>query len=529
MKNLRLLLIDNLDMPLKSAYRFPQAGVPLGILTLSAYIKQSFPDKVEYIDNISLPLLLHEGKNPIKEVIKMIESKGYDLIGIRSLSAGKDYLEELTSTIKKCKDAPPIIVGGPYASDSASLVLDNHKSVDFSCTSEGEEVFRQFLELWFYKKDKAYLKVGGLGYRLNGMSFINPQMPFIEDLDSLPIPDYDSVSLKKYTAVENPMRIPNGVLWAPIMTQRGCPFKCTYCHEGFGKRSRERSPDKVVEDILYLYQKKGVRHLTILDDIFNVRRKRAKEIMRGIIKSGIKDLQISFPNGLRGDIIDFELIDLMIEAGTICIHYAVESASPRIQKWMKKHLNMDKITKTIEYTSQFDIIFRGFYMVGFPGETEEELRSTIDHAINSGFTETYFSILCMWPGTKIYDAAVQSGFVEEGNFTHLTQFDVKNNGFLYTEDFMMNERTRGYGYTHFDAERVRKNFRVYPSLGISKERIVQKEAEYAKMITEDYRGTGPNPYIPDQLIFQEFLKAGKNEQSEDVTFDRINHYLNANV
>jgi len=441
------------------------------------------------------------------------------------LTAGSDYLEVLTESIKKFAPELPIICGGPYASDSPQHLLNNHKHVDFCCSNEGEVSFTKFLESFILENNKGYRSVHGIGYRIGDAIFVNPAMPFIEDIDELPIPDYAAIDLKEYAMVENPMRIPNGRIWAPIMTQRGCPYRCTYCHEGFGKKSREMSARRTVDLIKYLHYEHEVEHFAVLDDIFNVKRDRAKQVMQEIIKSGMK-IQFSFPNGLRGDTMDEELVDLMVEAGTICIHYAVETASPRLQKWVKKNLRMDTISKIINYTAKYDIILRGFYMVGFPSETKEELKATIDHAINSGFSETYFSILSIWPGTKIYDEAVRDGFIHEGHFTTMTTHDYKeDNGFHYDIDFLVSERTRGYAETHFSVERFTKNLRVYRKLGMDVSRIMEKEAKYASLIDDSSRQLGVSPAVPDAYLYNTMLSLSSGRLSMPKAIEEVYKYL----
>ena len=523
-KKLRLLLIDNLDMPLESAYRFPQAGVPLGILSLSAYLKRELKDKVEIVTNISYPLLINKKMDCIDYTLKAMRQNDYNLVGIRTLTAGSEYLEMVTSAMKAEFPGIPIICGGPYASDSPKELLNSHPNVDFTCTNEGELAFLKFIQSLVLREDEEHKKVQGIGYRLDGDCVINPPMQFIDDVDELPIPDYADVDLLAYTTVENPMRIANGKPWVPIMTQRGCPYRCNYCHEVFGKKSRELSTKRTVDEIKYLHYERGVQHFAILDDIFNVKRDRAKEIMREVIRSGMK-IEFSFPNGLRGDIMDEELVDLMIEAGTVCIHYAVETASPRLQQWIRKNLRMKELDRIIEYTSQFDIIFRGFYMVGFPGETEEELKLTVDHAINSGFTETYLSILSMWPGTKIFDKAVLEGFIGETEYTKMTAHDYKPNGFEYDMNVLIRERTRGYAVTHFSPDRMAKNIRVYRKLGIDLSRILGKEADYALLVHEDSARIGMEPPVQDRFLYETLLSLKRSQITVDETVNLISGHL----
>lgn len=523
-RKLKLLLIDNLDMPLESAYRFPQAGVPLGILSLSAYLKRELKDKVEIVTNISYPLLVNKRIDCIEHTLNAMRQNDYNLVGIRTLTAGSEYLEMVTSAMKAEFPDVPIICGGPYASDSPQELLNSHPNVDFTCTNEGELAFLKFIQSLILNEDEEYKKVPGIGYRLDGSCAINPPMPFISDVDELPIPDYGDVDLLAYTTVENPMRIPNGKPWVPIMTQRGCPYRCNYCHEVFGKKSRELSTKRTVDEIKYLHYERGVQHFAVLDDIFNVKRDRAKDIMREVIRSGMK-IEFSFPNGLRGDIMDEELVDLMIEAGTVCIHYAVETASPRLQQWIRKNLRMKELDRIIEYTSQYDIIFRGFYMVGFPGETEEELKLTVDHAINSGFTETYLSILSMWPGTKIFDKAVLEGFIGETEYTKMTAHDYKDNGFEYDISVLIRERTRGYAVTHFSRSRMEKNIRVYRKLGIDLGRILGKEADYALLVNDDSARIGMEPPVQDRFLYETLLSHKRSEITLDETVNSISRYL----
>ncbi|RKG55471.1 radical SAM protein [Corallococcus sp. AB011P] len=520
---LNLLLVDNIDLPLQTAYKFPHASPPIGLQYLAAYIKQHLPE-VSSVKVMSLPLaLLEQKRHPLDVVLEELRGQHYDMLGIRSLTSGRDFMEILSSAVKKEFPALPIIAGGPYASDSAALILKDHAGVDYTASQEGEEVLRQFIEARLLGRGEVE-KVRGLGHRKGDQVVINPPMAWIDDVDTIPFPDYQHVHLDRFARVENPMRIANGETWTSLFTQRGCPYRCTYCHEGFGKLSRERSVKNVLDEIFWLHGEKGVTHFAILDDIFNIRKDRAKEIMRGVINSGIK-VRFSFPNGLRGDIMDKELVDLMVAAGTVCIHYAVETAAPRLQKWIKKNMKMEKLDPIIDYTAQYDILLRGFYMVGFPDETEEELKATIDHAIRSRFTETYFSILCMWPGTKIYEAAVQDGFIPEGAWTSATSHDVKNNGFRYPDELMVAERLRGYGHTHFSKERMSRNLRICGALGIDRNHIIEKEVKYAQLLRDGWKGPGPIPYAPEPAIVDTLLGVGDGKMTADAAYDVIARYV----
>lgn len=525
MRKLNILLIDNVDLPLKTAYKFPHASPPIGVQYLASYLRLHCSLNIDNVRVLSLPLVVMEKHDPTEYVLDELRRRTYHAVGIRSLTSGRDALEIITSRIKDVFPDLPVIVGGPYASDSPALILNDHRAVDYTCSHEGEEVLRQFVEKKLVRGEAAD-DIPGLGMRgTDGTPRINERMPWL-DVDTLPLPDYTDVDLPRFSQVENPMRILNGETWAPLFTQRGCPYRCTYCHEGFGKLSRERSVDNVLGEIRWLHHEKGVTHFAIIDDIFNINKDRAKQVMRAVVRDKLK-VHFSFPNALRGDIMDTELVDLLVEAGTVCIHYAVESASPRIQKWIKKNLRLERLNKIIDYTSQYDVLLRGFYMVGFPDETEDELRATIDHAIASQFTETYFSILCMWPGTKIYDAALRDGLIPEGAWTSSTSHDLKNNGFRYPESLLASERLRGYGHTHFASDRVRKNMRIFSALGVPNETVIEKEVRYAQLLREGWSGSGPNPFVPEPFILETLLEVGDGATAPSDAYVRVRDYVDS--
>ena len=193
----------------------------------------------------------------------------------------------------------------------------------------------------------------------------------IPDLDSLPYPDYSLVDLEAFS---NQYLTFSAKIYQPhanILTTRGCAYRCMYCHHILGKKFRARSPENVLAEIRFLHERYGVTDFQIIDDIFNFDIDRAKTVCNLLIKSGLK-LTLSFPNGVRGDIMDEELIDKMAEAGTKYVSYAVETASPRLQKLIRKNLDLDRVFRAIEYTAKAGIITRGFFMLGFPTETEAE-------------------------------------------------------------------------------------------------------------------------------------------------------------
>jgi len=199
---------------------------------------------------------------------------------------------------------------------------------------------------------------------------------------------------------------------ASIFTSRGCPYNCTFCHNIFGKKVRYQSPAKVFSEMKRLYEEYGVRQFDVRDDIFNANKKRVHEICDLIIDSGL-DINLNFPNGLRGDIMDNDLILKMKKGGTFFITYALESGSPRIQKMIKKNINLEKLKEAIDFTSSIGIVVRVFVMLGFPTETKEEILMTRDFVMNPSIDAAVFHAVNPFEGTDIYHQVEEDGLNPE--------------------------------------------------------------------------------------------------------------------
>ena len=157
----------------------------------------------------------------------------------------------------------------------------------------------------------------------------------------------------------------------------------------------------VVEEMRRHVQERGINKFVFLDDVFNVPKENAREILRHIIKE-LPGVQINFPNGLRADCLDEEMLQLLEDAGTVQLAVAVETASPRLQKIVGKNLNISSAKKWIQLASEKFIVCT-FFMIGFPTETLEEALETINLARDlKHVSQPVLSIVRLYPGTALY-------------------------------------------------------------------------------------------------------------------------------
>ncbi|MBZ0253490.1 MAG: radical SAM protein, partial [Candidatus Methylomirabilis sp.] len=211
---------------------------------------------------------------------------------------------------------------------------------------------------------------------------------------------------------------------------RGCPYQCTYCHEIFTKKFHGHSPERVMAEIDAIVEGYGVGELVIVDDIFNIDVPRAQKICDMIVERGY-DFRLEFPNGLRADQMTHELLESMKRAGVYRIVYAIETASPRLQKFTKKHVNLNKMKQVIDWTTEMGVFTHGVHMLGFPGETREELEMTVEYACKTSLHTANFFVVNPFDGTVLADQVRAMGI--EVNTGESNNFDYFKNNFELCE------------------------------------------------------------------------------------------------
>lgn len=391
---------------------------PLGIMYLAAYARHVFEDvEVRIIDQTI------EGV-PFADIAELVRNWQPNLVGLSALSAETKALHRIAALTKQIEPQTTVVAGGPHPSAYPERVMAD-SNFDYVVLGEGELTFRDLINA--LRHGTPLDDIDGLVQRVDGELVTAPRQRYIENLDEMPYPAWDLVAMRSYKYYTRMSH--TGVRdYMAIFTSRSCPFRCLYCHNMFGKGFRPRSPENVFEEIRQLYVDYGVKEFEIIDDIFNLDLDRAKQICDLIIQSGMK-IRFTFPNGIRGDHMDEELITKLRQAGCIFMAFAVETATPRLQKMLRKNIKLDKIKRNIALARKAGIICQGFFMLGFPTETREELQATIDFAVDSELHAAQLFMVNPFEGTELAEMAVAMGkqvhtnwdatYMSEG-FTNLT-------------------------------------------------------------------------------------------------------------
>jgi anaerobic magnesium-protoporphyrin IX monomethyl ester cyclase len=375
-----LLTVSNL----RSIFGDPNAipGHPhTGVAYLSAFLKS----KGVHVDLYDERM---DGFDKLPELLK----NNYDLVGITAFSYSLRNVYALIDRIKSHTKAP-VVLGGPHVSVSKLQVLkDTH--VDFAVKNEGELTALELLDVLKSPKPD-FAKVRGLLWRDGSQGVENEGRPLIDDIDSLPYPDYESFGIERYPCWQ--------ARSIPFITQRGCPYKCNFCSVpvSMGGGFRSRTPENTVKEMEY-WHAKGFRHFQINDDVFNLHPERVVEICKLIVA---KNLGITWElyNGMRVNAVNEELLDWMKRAGCRLISYGCESGSPRLLKLIRKGLTKEMVSKAVQLTHKAAIPCSVNFIVGHPTETFEEAKESLRFAASLPASFINFYNDTPYPGTELFE------------------------------------------------------------------------------------------------------------------------------
>lgn len=375
-----------------------QVGPPLGLLYLGAILQRA-GHRARLLD-------LRARGEKIEQHLEEVIQYDPQYIGISAVISDADVLGPTVEVLKTQTPMARIVVGGPYPHSSILDVL-RVPGIDAAVRGEGDEVLPKLLAAW--ERDEQHPELPGVGYP--GVTIGNEPEP-VKDLDALPLPAWELIDFALY---HNRPR--HGYLYKhreyfSVSSSRGCPYRCAFCQNTFGRNYRTRRPAAVVDEIEKLVRDNQIKEIHFVDDAFNLDLARAKQICDLLIDRRL-ELALTFPAGLRADRMDRELIDKLAKAGCYKIPYGIETASPRLQKVVDKNVNLARLTQVIEATERAGIISQGFFILGFPDETEAEAQETVNFALKSKLTFITFNHLNVLPGTALWDIASARGLTQD--------------------------------------------------------------------------------------------------------------------
>jgi radical SAM superfamily enzyme YgiQ (UPF0313 family) len=374
---------------------------PIGIMSLSAVLKRAGHECVMF-DQAN-------PETPNDVIIEEIHRHQPALVGLSFLSTTSyPYAKSLARQIRAADPRVRLAFGGVFATLNAQLIKLQCPEVDFICRGDGEQLMLDLMEQLDDPED-----VGGLTWAKDGHVMHNPNRLMDRNLDQWPFPDRESLPLDFVESM--PLDVP-AVLsmerFTTMQTSRGCPWPCVFCdipifNEG---KWRSRSPQHVVDELTYL-QQLGYGAVAFVDDHFLLQPKRIEAICKGITDTGIT---IHWGCEGRVDSVVQHLFPAMAKAHCRTVMFGIESGSQKVLDRLKKEQTLVEVETAVTNAKQAGIeIVHGFFVVGNPDETVEDMRATFRFASTLRLDTFGFNRLCVYRGTPLWQEYVKRGLVNE--------------------------------------------------------------------------------------------------------------------
>lgn len=337
--------------------------------------------------------------------VKAVRNHAPDLVGIKVMTADLAACCQLYAALRQAMPQLPVVLGGPHVSGAKEEVFKQFPGLVYAFIGEADLSLPRFVALFRAHGHRLpadeLCRIPGLMWHDGAQIRSNPP-ELVENLDSLGWPAWDLLQPEK-------THVPFNVFYSKrepivgITTARGCTSHCSYCaiHLIEGRRYRARSPEHILDEIELLVRQHGVREVQFVDSNCIQDKARMIAICQGIIERKL-DIVWSCPNGVKVGSLDDELVGWMARSGCHFVFLGIETGSPRLQKLIRKGLNLESLPEKIAIIKRNGINVGGFFMLGFPDESRAEIDQTVNLALALDIDVAAISVLVPLPGSEIF-------------------------------------------------------------------------------------------------------------------------------
>lgn len=404
----------------------PWLTSPYSALILTTLLKKYFNFSIIDANGLNLSA---------EECQLRIQKHDPDVILVSALSV--EYHKQAHMTLALAKKASPnaiTVIGGVYPTVLGEEVLKD-TNVDYIFIGHAEERIVNFIQQIDDKGSMCDLP--GIGFRTSeGAIRINPVRSYIGDVKKLVKPDYSLLDLEPYwNWKQHDHQMNSSVRSAQIITTFGCPYNCVFCATRTisGKGVAIRPVEDVLEEIEFLIAKYRIKSLSFQDDLFLAKRSRVEKILNAFID---RNYGLSWNSSASSWHLDEELLILMKESGCRLLTMSVESGCQRVLKEIiHKPLKLETIPPIVKKCREVGIDIVANFVIGFPGETWDEIRETFRFAEECNFDLVHFHVATPLPNTDLYSIAKEQNLLPS-DFSFLgDKYFGFGGAFITTEEF----------------------------------------------------------------------------------------------
>lgn len=378
--------------------------MPLGLAYLAASLI-SAGHSVEIVDGALDDL-------EVAQIVDAVLVKKPHLVGITCTTPLFPQLVEVIAGIKTKQKDIYVVIGGPHVSSLPEVSLVK-SGADCACIGDGEHILVELLES--LRQNQEPVNVNSIVYRSNGNIKATPcirtklwhpkTMAAPYDLDQIPFPARNILRLNEYVDYARGVLAPQ----TSVITSRGCIGRCGFCSAG-ETFVRFRSVENVMAELEEIFHKYHIRNLVFYDDSFTTKKERVIQICKEMVR---RKLNFSYQVQLRLDQVDDEVMDWLVKSGCEQVGPGIESGNPEILKSIGKSpkATPEFMLEKCRIIKKYPVKLRCSYIMGWIDETEEQIFYTIKLAKKIDADENAFSIATPYPGTRMWEVALQRGLV----------------------------------------------------------------------------------------------------------------------
>jgi len=398
------------EQGLKETKEHLACAPPIGLAYIAAVLQENDID-VKIIDAKSLNMT-H------KETCEAALIEKPDLVGITIFTSQLRSALMTAREIKKNLPSCKIVVGGPHVHPQHEELLKKQSSIDFCVRREGEITTMELAKALSNGGD--FGGISGLTFRdTDNNVIVNPDRPFIEDLDTLPFPARDLLPNYVY---RGSIGFGERAKFTYISASRGCPFDCDFCSiPRFWPNPRRRTVRNVIAEMKETCQRYGIGYMRFTDEIFTLNRRWVFEFCQEMIDTGLNK-EITWSCDSRVTTVNEDLLEGMAQANCRTIFYGIEFGNQKILDDCGKRIKVEQIYKAIDLSKKAGIYPTGNFMIGYPTETRQTIEDTINLALKLDLDFCSFSIVTPFPGCKLFDYCKDRGLLKTEDWQQYNYF-----------------------------------------------------------------------------------------------------------